>query len=84
MRVYYTFADISNKLLNDFKIFLFYMFLFFLLSLFISIVLIKKNLYPLEILKNKMMNYSFNDKIVFEKMSGQNEIVVINYEDVET
>jgi len=78
MRVYYTFADISNKLLNDFKIFLFYMFLFFLLSLFISIVLIKKNLYPLEILKNKMMNYSFNDKIVFEKMSGQNEIVVIN------
>jgi len=78
MRVYYTFADISNKLLDDFKIFLFYMFLFFLLSLFISIVLIKKNLYPLEILKNTMMNYSFNDKIVFEKMSGQNEIVVIN------
>lgn len=78
LRVYYTFADISNKLLDDFKIFLFYMFLFFLLSLFISIILIKKNLYPLEILKNKMLTYSFNDKIVFEKMSGQNEIVVIN------
>jgi signal transduction histidine kinase len=78
LKIYYTFADISNKLLEDFKIFLFYMFLFFLLSLFISIVLIKKNLYPLEILKNKMLTYSFNDKVIFEKMSGQNEIVVIN------
>lgn len=78
MSVSYTFSDTYNKILKDFKAFLFYMFLFFLASLFILIALMKRSIYPLEVLKNKMLYYSFNNKTIFEKMNGQNEIVVIN------
>lgn len=78
MRVYYTFSNIYTELLADFKIFLFYMFILFIISLLILTILIKRNLNPLQILKNKIQKYSFEDKVIFNKMQGNNELVVIN------
>lgn len=78
MRVYYTFPNIYTELLNDFKIFLLYMFILFIISLLILTILIIKNLNPLQILKNKIQKYSFEDKVIFNEMQGNNELVVIN------
>ena len=78
MRVAYTFSNIYTQLLSDFKVFLFYMFVLFIISLLIVTILIKRNLNPLQVLKNKIQNYSFEEKILFDEMQGNNEFVVIN------
>lgn len=78
MIVNYTFSNIYIKILNDFKLFLFYMFILFIFSLIISTIFMKQNLNPLKILKEKMLRYSFNDKVIFEEIAGKNEIAIIN------
>jgi len=78
MSVYYTFSQISEKLLNDFSIFLFWMLFFFLFSILISTLLIRYNLKSLQQLKDKMLHYSLNKKTVFQEETSKNEIAVIN------
>jgi C4-dicarboxylate-specific signal transduction histidine kinase len=78
MKVYYTFSDISEKLLTEFSIFLFWMLFFFLFSLLISTLLIRYNLKSLQRLKDKMLNYSLNKKTIFQEESSKNELSVIN------
>ena len=78
MKVYYTFSNIYKKLLNEFSVFLIWMLFFFLFSLLISTLLIKYYLKSLQNLKDKMLNYSLNKKIVFQEENSKNEIAVIN------
>lgn len=76
--VYYTFSSIYHKLSNDFYIFLIFITILFVISLFISSYFVKLNLKPLMKLKDKMLNYSLNDKTIFEEESFKNEVSVIN------
>lgn len=78
MKVYYTFSNIYEKLLNQFSTFLFWMLFFFLISVLVSTLLIRYNLKSLKSLKNKMFDYSLNKNIVFEEVNSKNEIAVIN------
>ncbi|QKF59500.1 sensor histidine kinase [Aliarcobacter lanthieri] len=78
LKVYYTFSSIYSKLLNEFNKFIVFIAIFFIVSLFISSFLIKYNLKSLMQLKDKMLNYSLNDKISFEEECFKNEISVIN------
>jgi signal transduction histidine kinase len=78
MKVYYTFSNIYEKLLNQFSTFLFWMLFFFLISVLVSTLLIRNNLKSLKSLKNKMFDYSLNKNIVFEEVNSKNEIAVIN------
>ncbi|OCL82464.1 sensor histidine kinase [Arcobacter porcinus] len=78
LKVYYTFSSIYSKLLNEFNKFIVFIAMFFIVSLFISSFLIKYNLKSLMKLKDKMLNYSLNDKVSFEEECFKNEISVIN------
>ena len=78
MRVYYTFSTLYSKLLQEFYVFLFWMFFFFLISLIFSTLTIKFNLKPLKNLKNKILNYSLNAKNIFQEENAKNEIAIIN------
>ncbi|WP_198305783.1 sensor histidine kinase [Arcobacter vandammei] len=76
--IYYTFSSIYSKLLNEFYVFLFYIVLLFIFSLLISSFLIRFNLKSLMQLKDKMLNYSLNQKSIFEEENYKNEVSIIN------
>ncbi|RBQ26407.1 MULTISPECIES: sensor histidine kinase [Arcobacteraceae] len=78
LNVYYTFSSIYSKLLNEFYTFLFLITIFFILSLLISSFFIKFNLRSLKSLKDKMLNYSLDNKTIFKEENFKNEISVIN------
>lgn len=77
-QVYYTFSSIYETLLKEFYSFLFIVFILFIILILISSFLIRKNLKPLQVLKEKMLSYSINNKSSFKKENFKNEISVIN------
>ena len=78
LKVFYTFSSIYSKLLSEFYQFLFFMAIFFILSLLISSFLIKQNLKPLIKLKESMKNYSLHKNNTLKEDNFKNEISVIN------
>ncbi|RXJ96791.1 hypothetical protein CRU94_01390 [Arcobacter sp. AHV-9/2010] len=78
LKVYYNFSSIYSQLLSKFNQFIGFIAIFFIISLLISSFLIKYSLKPLMQLKDKMLNYSLNNKTIFKEDSFKNEVSAIN------
>ncbi len=66
------------SLLKNYQDFLFGMLVLFIISLFIIIFSIRKQIEPLQKLKNFMLNYTLKSSDKIKQIDGNNEIAVIN------
>jgi C4-dicarboxylate-specific signal transduction histidine kinase len=78
IKIEYKISNLYTKLLHDFAAFLWVMLVFFIITMFFSILLVSNSLKPLLRLKEKILGYSIEKRTDLSKMYGENEIALIN------